>query len=181
MAKLTVDEIIELGKISIPLASEYQAKGSLFGPRKATAAPQTIALVTDAVQWQWEAFPDTVLAGAKATVTIEDIGATGNSIDIAVEDPLYGFILLGGAVKNQDMISPEDLAQAIVTSINQNEYGYTATSQGGVVTITARPDTGTQLNGVPLKINISTGNGVEISTQDLDPIITQNSLNLIIE
>lgn len=58
MAQLTIDRIIELGDISVPLSSDYQANGALFGTRLTFNTPSTIAIVTDALRWQWEGFQD---------------------------------------------------------------------------------------------------------------------------
>lgn len=57
MAQLTIPEIIELGDISVPLSANYKSNGSLFGTRFVFTAPVTIAVVTDALRWQYEAFP----------------------------------------------------------------------------------------------------------------------------
>lgn len=64
MSQLSIPEIIKLGDISVPLSSNYQANGDLFGKRLAFTAPSTIALVTDALRWQYEGTPtDSTLRG----------------------------------------------------------------------------------------------------------------------
>jgi hypothetical protein len=88
MAILNVDEIIDLGDISNPLAANYQANGNIFGPRKAVTAPQTIALITDALRWQWEAFPDISEVRATATITKDTTGDTGQIITVTIDDPI---------------------------------------------------------------------------------------------
>jgi hypothetical protein len=57
MAQLSISDIIKLGDISVPLSSNYQVNGNLFGKRLAFTAPITIAIVTDALRWQYEGFP----------------------------------------------------------------------------------------------------------------------------
>jgi hypothetical protein len=58
MQKLSPGQVIEIADLSVSLAANYQAEGSLYGPRKATSAPQTIAIVADALRWNFDAFDD---------------------------------------------------------------------------------------------------------------------------
>ena len=79
MAQLSIPEIIKLGDISVPLASNYEENGSLFGKRLAATAPMTIAIVTDALRWQWESFPDTTTF-LSTEVLDEIITENGNNL-----------------------------------------------------------------------------------------------------
>jgi hypothetical protein len=64
MAQLSILETIRVGRMSIPLSDNYRAEGSLFGVKLSFTAPETIALVTDALNWQYEGNPtDNTLRG----------------------------------------------------------------------------------------------------------------------
>ncbi len=64
MEQFTIQEIIDLADMSVSLSGNYQEKGNLFEKRLAYTAPQTIALVTDALRWQNEGQPtDNTLRG----------------------------------------------------------------------------------------------------------------------
>jgi hypothetical protein len=58
MAEITIPDMIEIGDVSTYLAANYEGEGSLFGERLAVTSPQSIQLVTDALRWQYESFPD---------------------------------------------------------------------------------------------------------------------------
>lgn len=62
--QLSIPDIIDIGDISVSLALGYQQQGALFGPRKTYTAGETIALVTDALRWQYQGNPaDATLRG----------------------------------------------------------------------------------------------------------------------
>jgi len=79
MARLTINEIIELGDVSTYLSANYQDAGKIFGGRLAETAPQSIALVTDALRWEQESFPDIPEVRATGTITIDSTGDTGDT------------------------------------------------------------------------------------------------------
>lgn len=55
---LTIQEVIEVGKLATGLAVNYVAKGNLFGGRLSPNSPLTMAMVTSALEWGNEANQD---------------------------------------------------------------------------------------------------------------------------
>jgi hypothetical protein len=177
MAQLSIPEIIELGDISVSLAANYQAEGKIFPKRLAFTAPQTIALVTDALRWQWDGFPDLTEVRATATITIDVIGESGDGITVYINDPLYGLITLGFVIQSSLTNTINLIAEQLGASIGTNSYGYEANVVNNVITITAREGLGASINGVFLTC---TETSVDfLSTESNDEIITQNNLNII--
>lgn len=58
MALSTIDEIIDLGDVSTYLSLKYQDDGKLFGAKLDGVSPKSIAMVTDALRWQYESLPE---------------------------------------------------------------------------------------------------------------------------
>lgn len=177
MAQLSIPEIIELGDISVPLSANYQAKGNLFGERLAFTAPQTIALVTDALRWQWAGFPDIQEVAATATITIDTTGDTGQIITVTVNDPIQGTITLGSYTLTDSDSLPVTIADNLgnVLALNTNHYGVSILNN--VITLTAPFGDGALINGISPVCTISQIGF--LSTKSNDRIITQNNLNII--
>jgi len=57
MAQLSIADTIENGDICTFLAANAKAKTALFPNRLVSTNPVTIALVTDALRWQYELYP----------------------------------------------------------------------------------------------------------------------------
>ena len=180
MAKLTIAEVIELGDISNPLAANYQANGNIFGPRKAVSAPQTIALVTDALRWQWEAFPNVPEVRATATITIDTVGDLGDTITIYVDDPFLGVISIGAYTLGPSDTTVDIIADNVGDEINLNVYDYYATVVNNVITITAADGTGALINGNN-NIYVTIITPGFLFTESGDNLITENNNNLITE
>lgn len=177
MAQLSISETIRLGDISVPLSANYQAKGNLFGERLAFTAPQTIALVTDALRWQWAGFPDIQEVAATATITIDTIGDTGQIITVQVNDPIQGLITLANYTLTDSDSLPVTIADFLASALSFNTYNYGVSVLDNVITLTAPFGDGALINGVSPLINI-TQIGF-LSTKFNDRIITQNNLNII--
>jgi hypothetical protein len=177
MAQLSISETIRLGDISVPLSANYQAKGNLFGERLAFTAPQTIALVTDALRWQWAGFPDIQEVAATATITIDTIGDTGQIITVEVNDPILGWITLANYTLTDSDSLPVTIADSLASALSFNTYHYGVSVLDNVITLTAPFGDGALINGVSPLINI-TQIGF-LSTKFNDRIITQNNLNII--
>ena len=58
MSLLSIGEIIELGDVSTYLSLKYKDEGKLFGAKLDGISPKSIAIVTDALRWQNESFPN---------------------------------------------------------------------------------------------------------------------------
>lgn len=180
MSQLTITETIRLGDISVPLALNYQANGDLFGKRMAFTAPQTIAVVTDALRWQWAAFPSIPEVRAIASLTIDTIGDTGDIITVNVNDPTFGLITLGSYTLVDSDTTTDIIAANLAAVLVNNIYGYAITvsvSQLNMIYVTAAEFTGAAINGNNL-IVVVTPIGY-LSTQGDEPLITENNYNII--
>ena len=183
MSSLQVPEIIEVGDISVPLSANYQADASLFGTRFDFTAPTTIAVVTDALRWQWAAFPDHPEVRAVGYLTIDTIGDIGDIITVYVNDPFLGVITLGGYTLSSLDTTTNLIASHLGTALAANSYGYAVSFAFNVITIVAAEGTGALINGNNnlFYTVVSIVPGSFIATEGDDPIITENDLNLIIE
>lgn len=180
MAQLSVPEIIELGDISVSLSLNYQANGTLFGPRKAFTAPTTIALVTDALRWQWDGFPDITEVRATATITIDTLGDTDQIITVTIVDPVLGTTITLGSYTLTDSDTTTDLiAQNLASELELNIYHYSISVNNSVITIEAPEFYGALINGI---YPICTITEIDfLTTESDDRLITENNLNIITE
>lgn len=155
MSILSVPEIIELGDISTTLALNYQAKGALFGPRKAITAPTTIATVTDALRWGWASSPDVTEVPASATLTVDTLGDTGDECRVYVNEPTDQ-VLLGIYIQQVTDTTTAIYAASLASALSANTYGYTISVNNSTITITARPEFGALMNGrtIGLEFNL---------------------------
>jgi hypothetical protein len=161
MAEITIPDIIEIGDVSTYLAANYEGEGSLFGERLAVTSPQSIQLVTDALRWQWEAFPEIEEVNATSTITVISNNALFiNNIDIYVNDPILGVIKLGetNSIGVADPIN--DINYALWGAINNsvNNYGYNAGDEPlniNTFTITAPSGRGDSMNGIEIYFEIN--------------------------
>lgn len=126
MEQLTITDTIEVADLSVPIAANYEADGSLFGKRKATTAANTIAIVADALRWQYEAFPDIPEVQAVGSITIDSNTSGWTSIEIFINDPYLGNISFGKYYQNVPGEPPSTVAAGL--AINSNTiavtYGY---------------------------------------------------------
>lgn len=179
MAQLSILDIIELGDISTPLALNYQADGALFGPRKTYTAAPTIALVTDALRWQWAGFPDITEVQATATITIDTIGEDGQVLTVEINDPILGYITIGSYTITSADTTTNITATNVANALNSNPYGYSFSATNNVITATAPQLYGALINGIYFDCSISTIGF--IATESDEVIQTENNLNLITE
>jgi hypothetical protein len=152
MEQLTITDTIEVADLSVPLAANYQSNGDLFGHRKAVTAPPTIALVADALRWQYESFPDIPYVAAVGTITIDSNTDGWNSIEIFVNDPYLGVISFGKSYPNSPGESPASIAAtlAINSGVIAQGYNYNVyndISAPTVVYVTAPLTYGAAING----------------------------------
>jgi len=148
MEQLNTVDTIKTADLSIPIAANYQANGDLFGHRKAVTAPSTIAIVADALRWQYEAFPDTPEVNATGYITPSTINTTIDVlVEVFVNDPVLGIISLGGAniINNQTV---NQIAYLIFLGIQTNTYGYYIPEPTtDTISIIAPAGRGANLNG----------------------------------
>ena len=96
----TIEETINIDKSTVSLMAVDQQKGALKGVRLVKkASPLLISMVTSALEWGNESFPSVSEVRATATITITDLGTTGDAIEVFVDDPELGLISLGSYQK----------------------------------------------------------------------------------
>lgn len=142
-----VTDIIEWAKISQPLALvDGEKKLALTGESITPDLDMKIYTVRKSVEWEQSLNPSLPATNATASITITDVGDDGDEISVAVNDPVYGTILLGSYVKQTSDTTPTILAASIAAVLSGNSYSYGATSTGADIIITSRNGLGTQMN-----------------------------------
>jgi len=180
MAQLTIDDIIKIGDISVPLSANYEGDGDLYGKRLATTDPLTIALVTDALRWQWQSFPDIPEVRATATMTITDVSnSLESTIEVFINDPNLGLISLGSYTMQPSDTTTTIAATNIANALNSNVYGFSASSSNNVVTIVAAENLGSSINGYNIIYTIV--DPTLLIAENNDYLITENSYYLTTE
>ena len=96
---------------------------------------------------------------ATGTVTVSAVGTDGITTYIYGIDPYFGYFILAAYTKVSGDDTATKVATAIATAINAGtaQSGYTATSSGATVTVTARGGLGTAMNGQPFYVYAPTG------------------------
>ena len=151
MSLISIGEIIELGDVSTYLSLKYQDEGKLFGARLDGISPKSIAIVTDALRWWNESFPNIEPQKAVCTITVSGYGSNGDYVNLKLtNDPEYGVIEFGGYT--QSSLNPSVIAAGISQSINTNPYGYKSVVNGNVITIYSRLDNASLFNGLSFVI-----------------------------
>ena len=183
MAHLTVPETIKIGDLSTYLSGNYIDQGQVYGDRLSEDMNRTIAMVTDALRWQWEAFPDVAEIRAVGAVTIDSIGDAGDNIAVFVNDPQFGQISLGNYTQSPSVTMPSEIALGLYTSMLLNPYGYAITYSGGTtIIITGREGSGAEINNSNNLYVVVTPTPTEfISTETSIQIASQNNYNLTTE
>ena len=184
MAHLTISEIIKLGDISTYLSGNYIDEGKVYGDRLSQDMNRTIAMVTDAVRWEWAAFPDVAEVRAVGFVNIDSIGDPGDIITVYVQDPQYGTIILGSYTQSDTDMTAADIALGLATNMQLNTYGYQIVYSAGQtsITIIANEGSGANINNSNhLYVVITPSTARFISTEVPIRIAAQNNNNLITE
>jgi len=148
MAEITIPDIIKIGDVSTYLSANYEGEGNLFGERLAVTSPQTIQLVTDALRWQWEAFPDVTEVRAIGSINITAPASLGQQMQVLINDPYLGLISMG-SVTFASTTNINDVALQMTNACNTNTYGYVFYNNApdSVITITAPVGYGASING----------------------------------
>lgn len=162
MSLLSIDEIIELGDVSTYLSLKYKDEGKLFGARLDGISPKSIAIVTDALRWWNESFPniDPQRATCNLTITNESL-PDGNTIYLKIIDPLFGLIIISSYVTTGEE-DPDQIASALSASLNSGSYGYTSIANSNTLTIHSPLDSAASYNGISPFAIISPDSGYSI-------------------
>lgn len=178
MSQLSISDIIKVGDISTYLSGNYIDKGKVFGDRLSQDMNVTIAMITDALRWQWAAFPDVPEVRATARVTIDSIGDDGDNIAVFVNDPEFGVIQLGNYTLTNTDTTTVIIANNLGTICQSNTYGYQIIlSNSSYFEIRGREGTGALLNGNNNIFLVITPSPVEFISSEIDfRLITQQNL-----
>ena len=166
MSVLTIPQVIQLGEASIFLSGNYQAEGSIYGGRLLNnTSPEMIAIVTDAVKWEYAGNPSTSNVSAVGYLVIASVGADGDSVEIFALIPGTGSVSLGTYIKQSSDTTTTILATSIAAALSG--YGFSFTSSANSVAITAPSSLGSTINGGTNLIAVfTTNNFLEINSTD---------------
>jgi hypothetical protein len=179
MPQYSVDDIIKIGDISTYLSANYIEQGKIYGDRMSQDMDTTIAMVTDALRWQWAAFPDVAEVRAVGRVTIDQLGDDGDNIAVYVNDPDYGIIQLGNKTEDPSDTTTTILAGALSNNCSLNSYGYQIIWSGSnYFTIIGREGAGAGINNSNNLFLVITPTPVEFISTELDiRLVTQQPPN----
>lgn len=175
MPQYSVEDIIKIGDISTYLSANYIENGRIFGDRLSQDMDTTIAMVTDALRWQWDAFPDVPEIRAVGKITIDQLGDIGDIIAVCVNDPDYGVITLGTKAQGPSDTNLIAFTGDLAANCVLNTYGYQIFWTGqNFFTIIARQGAGAAVNNHNNLFVVITPSPVEfISTETDIRLITQ--------
>ena len=158
----TIDDIIKIAKVSQYLVFTDIIKAGLYGGGIDEKLPSQIKNVTGTVDWANNHPVKTSTANAIATITLSatvntfstvfdstfiGVAGLGGTINVSVADPVRGLISLGSYTAVASDTTANILAGHVAAKINQNTYGYIATSSTNIVSITAASGLGDSMNG----------------------------------
>jgi hypothetical protein len=148
MAEITISDIINIGDVSTYLSANYEGEGNLFGERLSTISSPTIQLVTDALRWQWEAFPDVTEVRAIGYINITAPASLGQQMEVLINDPVLGLISMG-SVTFPSTTNINDVALQVTNACNTNTYNYVFYNNApdSLIKITAPVGYGASVNG----------------------------------
>lgn len=172
-----VTDIDGWAKTSEPLSAYDEAKKKSKTSFAATKDLH-LKLFVERKSVEWQLLQESLAFGQ---ITITDVGDDGDQIEVFVDDPLYGSISLGSYTKTSADTTVTILAASITAVINQNTYGYIATSALGVITIISRSGLG---NTLIFRDNLSivlTPIPIFVVAENGDILITENGDGIIIE
>jgi len=163
----TIEEIIEIAKISQYLSANDIAQKGLFGGGVDNELPNKLYNIRKSVEWAHTYSQNITEVNAIGSINIIDTGRIGQTLQVFVDDPVLGYIFLGQYQIQPGDSSPTAVAVLVANALNTNTYGYVASSTGAVVSITARPGLGSSINGgLHLFVNIAEFLGIFDETFD---------------
>lgn len=143
----TVDEIINIAKVSQYLCSNDIDKKGLYGGGTDLKLPRKIYSVRKNVEWLYNLTPNLTEVKAIGYINITDVGNDGDSIEVSINDPVLGLVSLGSYTKQSSDTDITILAASISASLASNTYGYTVSSSTSQISIQARTGLGSEING----------------------------------
>lgn len=143
----TVDVILDNAPAASVLAANDIDRGALYGKRLDQLLPQKIYAHYFVLKKIYDNSGVLVEVDATGIITITDSGSEGDGIVIHVSDPNLGAIVLGTYTVQSIDTDAIILAENIAANINDNPYGYSATSENANINITARIGLGDNING----------------------------------
>lgn len=174
----TVADIIQIAEISQYLCANDIDKKGLYGGGVDLLLPDKIYNIRKSVEWAFNNPVSSSFINATATITIDAVGDDGSIIEVSVNDPELGIIILGSYTKQSTDTDTTILATNIASALSGNSYGYVVTSQTNVVTIEARDGLGASINGNS-RLIVSLTDITFITTETGDQLITEDSNYII--
>ena len=175
----TIADIIQIAKISQYLCANDVDKKGLYGGGVDLLLPDKIYNIRKSVEWAFNNPIESSYVNATATITIDAVGDDGSIIEVSVNDPYYGIIVLGSYTKQSTDTDTTILATNIASALSGNTYGYVVTSLTNVVTIEARDGLGSSINGNS-RLIVSLTDFTFLTTESGNPLITESSNYIII-
>jgi hypothetical protein len=143
----TVQQIIDIAKISQYLSANDINKKGLWGGGIDLQLPNKIYNIRKSVEWANTYSPNVLEVPAIGYITINNTGDIGNAISVYVNDPELGVLFLGSRVTQAGDSSTSAFAISLTATISTNPYGYLADTTGSTIAITARKGLGSSING----------------------------------
>jgi hypothetical protein len=143
----TVQQIIDIAKISQYLSLNDIDKKGLWGGGIDLQLPNKIYNIRKSVEWANTYSQNVAENSATGTITINSTGDIGNAISVYVNDPELGILFLGSKTTQVGESSTSAFATSLAATINTNPYGYTAETLNSTITIQARNGLGSSING----------------------------------
>lgn len=145
----TIPEIIDIANISQYLASKDVAFDGIFNWGSLDKdLPLKIYDVREAVEWaNGQSYFATRGIGS---FLIQGTGSEGDIIVVQVDDPVYGLITIGAYELTANDTTTTLIASHVAASITS--FGYSATSEGALVIVSAREDLYDKINGISVSV-----------------------------
>lgn len=143
----SVSTILGLAPVACVLAYNDVDRGALFGARVDPKLPIKIYATYRVIKKIYDYSPVTAPVNATGHDQINAIGNNGDNIEVFVNDPILGSILLGSYTKVSGDTDTTILATHIASALNSNAFGYYVTSSTNTISITARLGLGSAING----------------------------------
>ena len=152
MAQLpSIPNIIKYAKISEYLAENDITKSNIFfNGSLDRLLPVKIYESRLPLEWAYNLDYKTRAATANFLVNYDSSINDGDTITVLVDDPILGEIVIGEYIIQSTDTSGVILAQNLAAAING--YGYSATTDGIMVIVTAPLALGSSINGIFLSI-----------------------------
>ena len=144
---LTVNDKIDIAKISQYLSNVDTAKSGLFGPRPDQTLPEKLYLERKAVEWEYDNEGLIIGVRASGNINVVLLSPEGTFYEFAFDYPGIGNVILGQYVVQNTDTTTDILAANISEALSQNNYGFNFSVSGSSITYLAPLLLGSSVNG----------------------------------